>query len=308
MLRWGIIGIGETARSHVAPALRSVGHDLAVVAAPVLTQAQAFAATQGVRRARADYREVLESRDVDAVWIGLDPSERENWVEEALAHGKHVLCAKPLGADADGAARMATAAAAAGDLVLMEALPVRFHPRTTALLDLIAGGGVGDVRMVNATLSKPLGGEDVPVTNGALLQLGADLVSLVRWVMGAEPDTVRSVSRFFATGADSTTTAVLGFPNGRTATLCASLDACTYSTLEVIGTKGTLTVPEPFSATASLQAPILRNGELIGSWRADPWETLVDTFEQTTRGVRAPLDVDDAVATAHVLEWIGASA
>lgn len=308
MLRWGIIGIGETARDHVAPALRSVGHDLAVVAAPVLTQAQSFAANQGVRRARASFRDVLESRDVDAVWIGLDPSERENWVEEALAHGKHVLCAKPLGADADGAARMATAAAAAGDLVLMEALPVRFHPRTTALLDLIAGGGVGEVRMVNATLSKPLESEDVPVNNGALLQLGADLISLVRWVMGSEPDAVRSISRHYATGADSTTTAVLGFPGGRTATLQASLDACAYSTLEVIGTKGTLTVPEPFSATATLQAAILRDGELIGSWRADPWETLVDTFEQTTRGVRAPLDVDDAVATAHVLDWIGASA
>lgn len=308
MLRWGIIGIGETAREHVAPALRSVGHDLAVVAAPVLTQAQAFAATQGVRRARSDFREVLEARDVDAVWIGLDPSERENWVEEALACGKHVLCAKPLGADADGAARMATAAAAAGDLVLMEALPVRFHPRTTALLDLIAGGGVGEVRMVNATLSTSLLGLETPVGTGALIQLGADLISLVRWVMGSEPDAVHAISRHFTNGSDAITAAVLGFRGGRTATMTACLDACDYSILEVIGTHGTLTVPEPFSASASVSASILRDGELIGTWRADPWETLIDTFEQATRGVRAPLDVDDAVATAHVLDWIGSSA
>ena len=75
MLRWGILGVNTTAEESVGPAMRSVGHDLAVVSAETLTAAQQFAATQGVRRARRDHTEVLVSSDVDAVFVALPTSE-----------------------------------------------------------------------------------------------------------------------------------------------------------------------------------------------------------------------------------------
>lgn len=312
MLRWGILGVNTTAEESVGPGMRSVGHDLAVVSATTLTAAQQFAATQGVRRARRDHAEVLSSRDVDAVFVALPTSEREHWVVEALNAGKHVLCLKPLSIDADGAARMAAAAAAGTGLVLMEALPLRFHPRTAALLELVRSGGIGAVRLVSATSAYPMTDADSYHADpsrggGALLDVGADLVSLVRWVMGEEPDIVRAVTRRWASGADATTSAVMGFPSGGTAALHASFDSARYSTLEIVGSEGTLRMPRPFTAGPGDQAALLRSDEVIGTWRADPWERLLEAFEQATMGVRPPIDVEDAVATAHVIDWIAAS-
>ncbi len=312
MLRWGILGSGGVAEEAVAPAMRTVGHDLAVVSATTLTAAQQFAATQGVRRARRAHEEVLGSRDVDAVFVALPTSERERWVVEALDAGKHVLCLKPLSTDADGAARMAAAAAGNGDLVLMEALPLRFHPRTAALLELVRSGGIGAVRLVSATSAYPMTDADSyhadpALGGGALLDVGADLVSLIRWIIGEEPDVVRAVTRRWASGADATTSAVMGFPSGCTATLHASFDSARHSTLEIVGTDGTLRMPRPFTAGPGDQAALLRSDEVIGTWRADPWERLLDAFEQATEGVRPPIDVEDAVATAHVIDWIAAS-
>ncbi len=312
MLRWGILGSGGVAEESVAPAMRTVGHDLAVVSATTLTAAQQFAATQGVRRARREHEEVLGARDVDAVFVALPTSERERWVIQALDAGKHVLCLKPLSTDADGAARMAAAAAGNGDLVLMEALPLRFHPRTAALLELVRSGGIGAVRLISATSAYPMTDADSyhadPARGGgALLDVGADLVSLIRWVIGEEPDVVRAVTRRWASGADATTSAVMGFPSGCTATLHASFDSARHSTLEIVGTDGTLRMPRPFTAGPGDQAALLRSDEVIGTWRADPWERLLDAFEQATQGVRPPIDVEDAVATAHVIDWIAAS-
>jgi predicted dehydrogenase len=199
-----------------------------------------------------------------------------------------------------------------GDLVLMEALPLRFHPRTAALLELVRSGGIGAVRLVSATSAYPMTDAnsyhaDPTRGGGALLDVGADLVSLIRWVIGEEPDVVRAVTRRWASGADATTSAVLGFPSGATAAMHASFDSARHSTLEIVGSDGTLRMPRPFTAGPGDQAALLRSDEVIGSWRADPWERLLEAFEQATHGIRPPIDVEDAVATAHVIDWIAAS-
>src|SRR5688572_21136140 len=101
MLRWGLIGAGTQAARAVAPAMRAAGHDLAVVASRSLTRAQGFAANHGVRRARGDYGDVLDARDVDAVYVGLPNALHEEWAVAALEAGKHVLVARPLAVDAE---------------------------------------------------------------------------------------------------------------------------------------------------------------------------------------------------------------
>ncbi len=292
--------------------MRTVGHDLAVVVAGSLTTAQQFAATQGVRRARRDPTEVLEARDVDAVFIGLPPHEREGWAVAALEAGKHVLCQRPIALDADGAARIATAAVRGGGCVIVEGLPHRFHPRTAALLELVRTGAVGPVRLVTATHAYPMSAADSYLARpeeggGALLDVGVDLVAMTRWLIGEEPEVVRAVSRRWTTGVDGQTTAVMGFPSGAQATLHASFDAVRHSMLEVVGTVSTLRVPMPFTAGPQDNAVLLRGEEIVGTWRADPWEKLLEAFEAATRGGPATLDAEDAVATAHVLDWIAAS-
>ena len=308
MVRWGVLGTGTIASTAMAPAMRAAGHDLAVVGSRSLSRAQAFAASQGVRRARGSYAEVLEAPDVDAVYIALPNDLHEPWAIAALEAGKHVLCEKPLATDADAAARMAAAAARSGRL-LMEAAMHRFHPRTAALLELVRNGTVGALRTLHAEFTFPMrdpGNYRARPEHGggALLDVGIYGVSTVRWLVGEEPDVVRGVAKRWASGVDGTTTAVLGFPSGAVASVTASFDGAEHQALHVVGTDATLRIPLPFTAKDDT-AVILRDDEVLGTWRADPYERMVTAFADAARsGLPAPLPVDDAMATAAVLDWI----
>lgn len=313
MLRWGILGPGFIAGRAVAPAMRACGHDLAVVGSRSITRARTFAAAQGVRRARGSYEEVVVAGDVDAVYVALPNDLHERWTLAALEAGKHVLCEKPLSLDAESAARMA-AAAAKRDRLLMEAVMTRFHPRTSALLELVRGGGIGAVRLIHSAFTFPMRAPDNYRAHpehggGALLDVGLYTTAIVRWLVGEEPCVVRAAQRRWATGVDGTVAALLGFGSGVLATLHASFDGAEHQHLEIVGTEATLRVPRPFTAWRDEPATILRGTETVGTWRADPYERMVHAFAEAAENARPPmLPVSDSVKTAHLLDWIRAAA
>jgi predicted dehydrogenase len=312
VLRWGILGTGDVARTVLAPAMRSAGHDLAAVGSRSLSRAQAFAASNGVRRARGSYADVLEAADVEAVFVALPGGLHEEWATAALEAGKHVLCARPLSVDAAAAGRLAAASARAGRL-LMEARPVRFHPRTAALIEMVRTGVVGAPRSVHAAWAHPLREPtsfraSTELGGGALLDLGTDVVAVLRWLVAEEPDEVAAVSQRWASGVDGTTAALLRFGSGVTASVTASFDSAPHQQLEVVGTDGALSVPQPFAAAAGHPLEVRRGGEVLGTWEADPVERMVTAFAAACAGERPPLlAVDDAVATASVVDRIAAA-
>lgn len=313
MLRWGILGAGGVAGAAVAPAMREAGHDLAAVGARSLTRAQAFAARHGVRRARSDYGDVLTARDVDAVYVALHPAVHEEWAVAALDAGKHVLVERPLAPDAGAAARIAAAAVANGCLV-MEAHMTRFHPRTQALLDLVDGGEIGQIRMIHAAISHRMRDLDnfrsqPHLGGGALLDGGVHVVGMARWVVGEEPDSVQALSRRWRTGIDGLTGALLSFPSGAIGAVSASFEGAAHEVLEITGTQGTLRATQAFSAGSLDEVTLERDGQPVGSWQADPYQRMLAAFASAATGAAAaPLTVDDAVATLSVLEAIRAAA
>lgn len=309
MLRWGILGAGLVAQSAVAPAMREAGHDLAAVGSRSLTRAQAFASRHGVRRARGSYDEVLAARDVDAVYVALHPAAHEEWAIAALDAGKHVICERPLSVDAGSGARIAAAAVANG-CVVMEAQPFRFHPRTAALLELVDGGDIGNVRLINAVTSQRMRDLDnfrasPQQGGGVLLDAGVAAVAAARWLAGEEPDGVQALTRRWRTGVDGATAAILSFPSGAIATVAASFEGASHEVLEVTGTYGAIRTTLPFSAGGDDDVILERDGREIGTWRADPHARMLTAFAAAvTAGRDAPLAVEDAVATASVLDAI----
>jgi len=309
LLRWGLLGAAHITQTALAPAMRRAGHDLAVVGSRSLTRARAFAANNGVRRACGSYEEVVTADDVDAVYVALANDAHERWTIAALESGKHVLCEKPLSTDAVSAGRMASAAATNGR-VLMEAVMTRFHPRTVALLELVRGGQLGSLRLLHATFAFPMRRPDDYRSHpqhggGALLDVGIYGVAMARWLVGEEPDRVHAVTRRWASGVDGTTSALLSFPGGAVASIDASFDTTEQQELQVVGTEGTLRVPSPFGVAPDVAAVILRGDEVVGWWRADHYQRMVSAFaEATATGSTAPLPIDDAVATATVLDAI----
>src|SRR5690606_32220074 len=101
-------------------------------------------------RVVAGYEALIADPDVDAVYISTPHPQHAQWGIKAAQLGKHVLCEKPMGLTAFEADAMFHAARKAGTF-MGEAFMYRVHPMSQKLIDLIAGGEIGDVRMVKSS-------------------------------------------------------------------------------------------------------------------------------------------------------------
>ena len=221
-VRWGFLGAGFVASQALGPAVHAAeGAVLQVVGSREASRARALEPV----RAETSYQAVCEAEDVDVVYVALPNDDHRRWVCAALGAGKHVLCEKPLGLDADEVASMSSAAAAA-DRMLVEASWNRWHPRTrraqtlladrTGLRDVAAWFTFSGVPDDNYRLDPRKGG-------GALLDLGPYVVAAAEWALGGDLDVVSAVQQRAATGVDLTTSAVLAGALGR-AEVTVSID------------------------------------------------------------------------------------
>ncbi len=226
-----------------------------------------------------------------AVYIPLVNNLHLHWTQRALGAGKHVLCEKPLGMNADEARRMADAAARSGRL-LMEAFMYRFHPRARAFVEGLRGKeilhvhatfGFPEQDRTNYRMQKPLGG-------GALLDVGCYTVNVARWLLG-EPDLVLAQAHVDDEAeVDVSTTALLRFESGSTASVWSSFESGEEQRLVVITRDGTSVLERPFSA-----------------WRDphDPYQLMVESFaDSIVNGKPVELPLEDTIANMQVLDRI----
>jgi predicted dehydrogenase len=101
-IRWGILGAADIARKNWK-AIRNSGNGIVtVVASRSVERAQQFidecqfsAPMGGPVKALGSYDDLIQSKDVDAVYIPLPTGSRKTWVFLAATAGKHVVCEKP---------------------------------------------------------------------------------------------------------------------------------------------------------------------------------------------------------------------
>src|SRR5919201_2990544 len=85
--------------------------------------------------------------DVDVVAVCVPNVHHAEIAIDALEHGKHVICEKPLAHDLDAARTMAAAAASSGT-VTQVCFYYRLWPAVARARQLIAEGAIGQVRYV----------------------------------------------------------------------------------------------------------------------------------------------------------------
>lgn len=101
-LRWGILSTAEIGRKNWK-AIRNSGNGIVTaVASRTLERSRRFveegqreASFEVVPKTFGSYEAVLDSKDVDAVYIPLPTGLRKEWVIRAAEAGKHVVCEKP---------------------------------------------------------------------------------------------------------------------------------------------------------------------------------------------------------------------
>ncbi|WP_277188559.1 Gfo/Idh/MocA family protein, partial [Caballeronia sp. BR00000012568055] len=151
-LRWGILGAASIADSAIIPAIMANPASTVVsIASRDLDRASALARKHGVGRAES-YSRMLGSGDLDAVYIPLPVASHVEWIEKALAAGKHVLCEKPIAMNADDIRQLIKLRDRFG-LVCAEAMMIVHSPQWQAAMDLILRKAIGVLKRVDGCFS-----------------------------------------------------------------------------------------------------------------------------------------------------------
>lgn len=185
-LRVGLIGSGFISAIH-ADALRACSRArIVAVASP--HGAGAFAAKHQIPRHFADYRAMLDMKDLDLVVIGAPNALHCEMTVAAAGAGKHVVCEKPLCMNLAEADRMIDACQGGG-VKLMYAEELCFAPKYVRLKQLLDCGALG-----KPTLVKQSEKHDGPHADhfwdvsrsggGVTMDMGCHAIEFFRWLLG----------------------------------------------------------------------------------------------------------------------------
>jgi D-xylose 1-dehydrogenase (NADP+, D-xylono-1,5-lactone-forming) len=295
-LRLGILGAAKIALGGIIPAAaRTDAVEVAAVATRGSKKAQEVReAAPGVKLFE-DYDTLLESANVDAIYVPLPNSMHVEWTLKAIEAGKHVLCEKPLSLEIEGAEKAVEAARTVG-LALMEGFMYLLHPQTRRLEELLREGAVGELRQATTEFGHRLDDpEDVrgigSLDGGSLGDVGCYCVSILRLAFGSEPRKAAAFARFADDGADRELAGVLEFDEGLGFVSCG-ISSARRERMEIVGTDGLIVLDAPFRPDkAGGTVEITRDGETVTERFAedDPYRLELEEFAAAIREGREPL-------------------
>ena len=318
---WGLLSTAPINAAVLAGARESERAEVVAVASRERARAEAYAREHGIERAHGSYDALLADPEVEAVYVSLPNALHVEWTLRALEARKHVLCEKPMSRHADAVEEVFDVAEREG-LVVSEGFMWRHHPQTARLVELIAGGAIGRLRLVRAAFGFQLAANRGPgdarfsreLDGGALMDVGCYCMNAIRLLAG-EPERVYAEQVVGPTGVDVVMTAALRFADDVVAPFDCGFVVPYRSELEVVGDEASIYVADPFhikSPGLELRREPDRDrivAEQIPIERANSYRLELDNIGAAIRG-DGPLLLgrDDAVAQARGIEALYASA
>lgn len=247
-LRWGILGAARINERLLPAILNSDNAELLAIAsrrpgastetlakyAPCYPQIQALDSLEAL----------LAHPDIEAVYLPMANREHAEWALKAIAAGKHVLCEKPMAltvADIDAIEQ----AARAKGVWVMEGFMYRFHPQHARVQEIIRSGVIGDIRSARASFSFMMRParmyrleESVANGGGAMWDIGCYAIHSLRLFFEGLPQAVSCLAHHVASGADSASSGILDYGDGRFGQFDFSFSRARRCEYEVIGTLG----------------------------------------------------------------------
>ena len=224
VVRWGVVGLGRIAHKFAEDLALFEDAELVAVGSRSLENAHRFASQHGAREAFDCYEAVWTHPDVDIVYVATPHHQHAELSKAALAHGKHVLCEKPVAINAKEAAGIIGASQAA-DRFFMEALWSRFNPVLSEVIDRVRNGDIGTPRHVQADFSFVMPAAEGSRTHdllqggGSLLDVGIYPLFLAYVVLGM-PETVQASMVRHVSGVDDQMAVVLGYERALATAYC----------------------------------------------------------------------------------------
>lgn len=213
-----------------------------------------------VPRAYGSYEALLTAPEVDAVYVPMPTGLRPEFVLQAAAHGKHVLCEKPCASSVAELDAM-LAACAKNSVQFLDGVMFMHNPRLPKIRSLLDDGtSVGTIRRIASAFSF-YPGEDFFTSNiradgrlepaGCLGDLGWYSIRFALWTLQWQlPHTVHgrilneSPARAGRVSAPTEFSATLDYPGGVTVEFYASFLATKQQWVFVSGQQGWIRLPD----------------------------------------------------------------
>jgi predicted dehydrogenase len=142
-----VIGSGFIGTVHIE-ALRRMGVQVHGLLGSTAERGAASAERIGLPTAYASLDELLADERVEVVHVTSPNHLHHPQVRRILAAGRHVVCEKPLAMTSEESGELVRLAGESGRVNAVN-FNIRFYPLNQHVHELIAGGGVGDVRLVS---------------------------------------------------------------------------------------------------------------------------------------------------------------
>jgi predicted dehydrogenase len=248
-----VLGAAKIAVEKVIPAMQGGTYsEVVAIASRTEAKARAAAGRLSIPTAHGSYEALIDDPNVDAIYNPLPNHLHLPWTKAAAEAGKHVLCEKPLGLNADEARALVAIRDRTG-VVIQEAFMVWTHPQWRHVVEQCRSGAIGTVRGYSGVFSyyndDPANIRNVTEWGGGgLMDIGCYLILTSRMVFGEEPRRVLGVlDRDPASGVDLLTSMVVDYPSGQAVGLC-STRIVPYQRVQIFGTTRRLEVEIPFNA------------------------------------------------------------
>ena len=249
-IRWGILGTGYIAQEFARGLKFVADSELWAVASRSPAKAQTFISEFGGAKSYGSYEALVADPKIDVVYVATPHHRHKQDCILCLEANKAILCEKPFAINHDEA-REIVELARQKNLFCMEAMWMRFIPSIIRVKSMIDHGQIGEVTTLTADFGVPtyydpesrffkkdLGG-------GALLDRGVYALSLAIMLFGEPLDFVTQAG-IGATGVDEQSALILRFTEGKLAILNSSLRTYTSNEAVISGTKGRITLRQPF--------------------------------------------------------------
>lgn len=210
------------------------------------------------------YQTIIESDDVDAMYIPLPPALHYNWAKMALENNKHVFVEKPSTtclADTDALISLASSKG----LALHENYMFVYHNQLEQLQQVVVSGEIGDVRLYRISFGFPLRQlndfrYNKALGGGALLDAGGYCMKYANYLLGGAAKVVTAqANNIDGFEVEMYGSATMVNDKGGIAQLAFGMDNDYKCEIEIWGSKGTivsnriLTAPAGFVPTYTIK-------------------------------------------------------
>ena len=257
----GVIGTGRIAERFMPEAKLVSGISTQGVYNPHLDSGRAFAQKWEI----ASYAEIESFyEDVDAVYVASPHQTHYDYIMEALAHGKHVLCEKPMVLKRQQAEDV-YAYAKAHQLILFEGIKTAYCPGFEKLLGIACSGTIGHIRYIDACFTKLEGKDKRELTDkkygGSFTELGSYCLLPIIKLFGTDYNDIHFDTIQDENGLDVFTRASLTFPRGIATAVCG-LGVKSEGRLLIAGTKGYIVAEAPWWKTTYFEVHYENPGQV----------------------------------------------